>query len=60
MSSSCYLACVFVHGYLEKLLEDKTGDIWADLSPLSFDKWKADAMIKMGKHVNTTARRAMR
>ena len=38
------LTCVFV--------EDETDDLWADLSSLSFDKWKADAMIngKTCKH----------
>ena len=33
-----------LRAWLDKLLEDESGDIWADLSPLSFDKWKADAI----------------
>ena len=33
-----------LRAWLDKLSEDEIHDIWADLSPLSFDKWKVDVM----------------
>lgn len=46
-----------LRAWLDKLSEDETGDLWADLSPLSFDKWKANAMIngQMCKHNGKTS-----
>ena len=42
---------------MEKLQNNKTGILWADLSPLAFDKWRTDAIrvaIKEGHHGKTS------
>jgi len=35
-----------LRAWMNRLSEDEDGNIWADLSPLSFDKWKEEEMKK--------------
>ena len=56
--TSLPLVNLCLHAWLDKLSEDETSDLWADLSPTpSFDKWKADAMIngQTRKHIGKTS-----
>lgn len=48
---------VCLRAWLDKISEDESSDIWADVSSLSFDKWKADAMIneQTGRHNDKTS-----
>ena len=42
---------------MEKLQNNETSNLWADLSPLDFDKWRVDAIrvaSKEGHHVKTS------
>ena len=38
-----------LRAWMDRLANDETGNLWADLSPLDFDKWRADAIRKTSK-----------
>ena len=40
------LVNICIRVWMDMLINNNIGDLWADLSPLDFDKWRADATRK--------------